>query len=143
MPRMMILTLLVEDLAAAVRFYEAIGCRRASERGDRIQMTWSDSISFALTTPIPYALSLPAQLVRTEKPGKVRMTLSLDRRDELDPIVAAAVGAGGRADIAMPLDVPYLYSRTIADPDGHMYELVWMEPDSAAEAVDKFFQEPG
>jgi predicted lactoylglutathione lyase len=50
MPKMIFVNLPVKDLAAATRFYEAIGCEKNAQfsNGDAAMMVWSDTIAFML-----------------------------------------------------------------------------------------------
>lgn len=53
-------------------------------------------------------------------------------------MAAAAAGAhGGTADVEPPQDLGFLFNRHLADPDGHVWEAVWMNmaaADASAEA---------
>ena len=39
---------------------------------------------------------------------------------------------GGCVDLNPPEDQGFMYQRTIADPDGHIWEPFWMDPAMAA-----------
>lgn len=45
----------------------------------------------------------------------------------MDAIVEAAATAGGKADPRAPTDMGWLYNRAFEDPDGHMFEAVWVD----------------
>ncbi len=38
---------------------------------------------------------------------------------------------GGKSDVRSPIDIGFLYNRAFEDPDGHVFELVWMNPEAA------------
>jgi predicted lactoylglutathione lyase len=40
----------------------------------------------------------------------------------------AADAHGGRADINPVQDLGFLYNRNLIDPDGHVWEAMWMDP---------------
>src|ERR671925_179278 len=55
---------------------------------------------------------------------------SVSSRDEVDAVSAAALAAGGsEADDAE--DYGFMYSRSFFDPDGHGWQVVWIDPTAA------------
>ena len=44
-----------------------------------------------------------------------------------EALVEAGAGAGGSADLNPPEDHGVMFQRTIADPDGHIWEPFWMD----------------
>jgi predicted lactoylglutathione lyase len=40
----------------------------------------------------------------------------------------AAAANGGRGDINPVQDLGFMYNRSLSDPDGHIWEAVWMNP---------------
>ena len=70
--------------------------------------------------------------------SEVLLCLSADSRESVDATVERAVTAGGTADPAPKQDYGVMYGRSVADPDGHIWEIMWMDPAAAergAEAV--------
>ena len=55
------------------------------------------------------------------------LSLSMSSRDAVDAMNSAAAAHGGQADVNPPEDHGYMYSRDLADPDGHMWGIFWME----------------
>ena len=56
------------------------------------------------------------------------IALSRDSREDVDSITTAAAAAGGKADIRERQDMGFMYSRAFEDPDGHVFEPMWMDP---------------
>ncbi len=54
-------------------------------------------------------------------------TISAGSRGEVDALVNKAVGAGG-AHAAPPQDHGFMYGWSFYDPDGHHWEVFWMDP---------------
>jgi predicted lactoylglutathione lyase len=52
-------------------------------------------------------------------------------RDEVDATVGTAAGAGGIADPSPRQDHGFMYGRSFEDPDGHHWEVMWMDLDAA------------
>lgn len=58
---------------------------------------------------------------------EVLVALMTDSREEVDRIVDKAIEAGG-IQYAEPADHGFMYQRVFADPDGHQWEVGWMDP---------------
>lgn len=134
MPRMIFLNLPVKDLAAAARFYEAIGCRRNEQFSDAntASMAWSDTITFHLLTHDQFATYATRPIADAHRSIGMLIALSCDSRADVDAVVEAAAAAGGKADIRAPQDLGFLYVRTFEDPDGHVYEPAYMDMTAVA-----------
>jgi len=129
MPKMIFVNLPVVDLAAATRFYEAIGCRKNDQFSDHqaSSMVWSDAITFHLLARNYFATFTPKPVADAHAVSEVLCALSLDHRQEVDTLADAGAAAGGKADIRERMDMGFMYNRAIEDPDGHVLELVWMD----------------
>lgn len=132
MPRMIFVNLPVEDIAAATRFYEAIGCEKNAQFSDEkaSSMVWSETITFQLLARDYFATFTPKQIADAQKTSEVLLCLTRDSRQEVDAMAEAAAAAGGRADIREPMDMGFMYNRTFEDPDGHVFEIVWMNMEA-------------
>jgi predicted lactoylglutathione lyase len=127
---MIFVNLPVRDLGASIRFYEAIGCDNNPQftNDQAAMMTWSDTISFMLLTRDYFATFTDKEIADSRSAAEVLLALSRDSRDDVDAIVEAAARAGGRADVREPQDTGFMYGRAFEDPDGHLFEPVWMDP---------------
>lgn len=132
MQKMIFINLPVKDLAAATRFYEAIGCRKNEQFSDEksASMVWSGTITFQLMTREYFATYATTPVADAHKTTGVLFALSCDSREDVDAIVKAAATAGGKMDIREPQDMGFMYLRTFQDPDGHVFEPAWMNPDA-------------
>jgi predicted lactoylglutathione lyase len=62
---------------------------------------------------------------------------SVDSRDEVDAVSAAALEAGAtEADDAE--DFGFMYSRSFFDLDGHAWQVMWMDPAAAQQGPEAF-----
>lgn len=116
----------VTDLAAATRFYEAIGCERNEQFSDHqaSSMVWSDTITFHLLSRDYFSTFTPKKIADAHATSEVLLALTRDSREQVDAIVESAAATGGKADIRAPMDMGWLYNRTFEDPDGHVFEAV-------------------
>jgi len=133
MPKMIFVNLPVADLAASIRFYEAIGCRKNDQFSDdrAASMVWSDTITFQLLTQAYFQTFAPRPLAQPREAIGMLIALSRDSRAEVDAITEAAAAAGGKADIRERQDLGFLYGRSFEDPDGHVFEPMWMDMAAA------------
>ena len=130
MPKMIFVNLPVKDLAASIRFYEAIGCSKNEQFSDEnaASMVWSDAITFQLLTRDYYATFSAKPIADAHATSAMLIALSRDSREEVDAIAEAAGAAGGKADMREPQDMGFLYQRVFEDPDGNTFEPTWLDP---------------
>lgn len=138
---MVFINLPVGDLAASRRFLEAIGATNEPKFSDdtAAMMRFSDAINVMLLTRDKFASFTPLPIADATESSQVLIALSADSRNAVDRIIDAAVGAGGTADPGPKQDYGVMYGRSVADPDGHIWELVWMDVEAAqagASAID-------
>ena len=129
MPKMIFVNLPVKDLAAAIRFYKAIGCEQNLQfsNDQAAMMVWSEAISFMLLTHDYFATFTSKRIADAHETSEVLLALSRDSREDVDTITQAAAATGGKADVRPPQDMGFMYSRAFQDPDGHVFEPVWMD----------------
>lgn len=123
-------------MAAATRFYEAIGCEKNEQFSDHqaSSMVWSDTITFQLLANDYFATFTPKKVADAHATSEVLLALIRGSREEVDAIVEAAAATGGKADIREPQDMGWLYNRAFEDPDGHVFEAI--AADMAAAPAD-------
>jgi uncharacterized protein len=136
MPRMIYVNLPVTDLAASTRFYEAIGCRKNQKFSDAkaSSMVWSDTITFQLLTRDYFSSFTSRAIPDAHRTCQVMIALTSGSRDEVNGLAEAASAAGGKPDVRKVMDLGWLYNRAFADPDGHVFEAVWMDASALAPA---------
>lgn len=69
------------------------------------------------------------QICDTATHTEALLALSCASRTEVDELVAAAVAAGGKHAME-PQDHGFMYGGSFYDPDGHHWEVLWMDPDA-------------
>lgn len=129
MSRMIFVNLPVSDLAAATRFYEAIGCTRNEQFSDEqaSSMVWSEAITFQLLTRDYFSTFIARPVADAHAACEVLLALSIDSREDVDRLVEAGIGAGGSTAVRETMDMGWMYNRAIQDPDGHVLEFAWMD----------------
>jgi uncharacterized protein len=136
MPRMIFVNLPVRDLPRATAFYEAVGAVRNPQFSDHTAscMVFSDTIYAMLMTHDKFRQFTPKQIADARTTSQVLLCLSADSRDAVDDMVGKAAGAGGAADPSPKDDYGFMYGRSFEDPDGHIWEVMWMDVEAAAKA---------
>ena len=76
----------------------------------------------------------PKKIADTKTTSEVLICLSADSRDAVDGYVTKAKGAGGSADPSPQQDYGFMYGRSFEDPDGHIWEVMWMDVEAAMKA---------
>ncbi|PZD95872.1 glyoxalase/bleomycin resistance/extradiol dioxygenase family protein [Paenibacillus sambharensis] len=61
------------------------------------------------------------------KASEVMLALAAKSREQVDEIAEKAVSHGGRA-LGEPVDHGFMYTRSFEDPDGHLWEIMYMDP---------------
>ena len=141
MSRMIFVNLPVADLGKSRRFLESIGATNEPKFTDETaaMMRFSDAINVMLLTREKFASFTPRPIADASTASEVLIALSADSREAVDATIAAAVTAGGTADPGPKQDYGVMYGRSVADPDGHIWEFVWMDQTAAeqgASAID-------
>jgi uncharacterized protein len=133
-PKMIFVNLPVTDLPRSMRFYEAVGFTNNPQftNEQAAAMAWSDTIVVMLLTHDFWKTFTDKEIVDAKRSAQVSLAISRDSREEVDEIVEAAASAGGRADPGPKQDLGFMYSRGFEDPDGHIWEPVWMNPAVAS-----------
>lgn len=141
MARMIFVNLPVSDLARSRRFLESIGAVNEPKFTDETaaMMRFTDAINIMLLTKEKFATFTPRQVADATTASEVLIALSAESREAVDATIDAAVAAGGSADPGPKQDYGIMYGRSVADPDGHIWEFVWMDETAAeqgAEAIE-------
>jgi predicted lactoylglutathione lyase len=129
MSKSLLVNLPVANLEASTRFYEAIGCVRNPQFSDdkASSMVWSDSITIQLLTRVYFSTFSPRPVADAHQTCQVLLALTRDSRADVDAMANAATANGGKADVRGVMDLGWLFNRSFADPDGHVFEAVWMD----------------
>src|SRR3712207_2660580 len=137
MPKLIFVNLPVSDLARATAFYEAVGARKEERFCDNTAscMVLSETIHAMLLTHDKFRQFTPKRISDATRTSEVLICVSADSRDEVDAIVAKAGAAGGRADPSPKQDHGFMYGRSFEDPDGHIWEVGWMDAAAVADAA--------
>jgi uncharacterized protein len=129
MPQMIFVNIPVTDVARSRKFYEALGYRINEQFSDATAacVVVSDTIFFMILSHAKFAEFATKPLADPAKSTAVMIALSQDSRAAVDAITEAALKAGG-AEPKPAQDMGFMYIRTFQDPDGNVFEPMWMDP---------------
>ncbi|TGQ45210.1 MULTISPECIES: VOC family protein [unclassified Mesorhizobium] len=130
MSRMIFVNLPVRDLAASTAFYVALGGTVNPQfSGEKsTSLMFSDAIGVMLLSHDHYREFTKRPIGDARRDSQAMIALTVDDRAAVDATLTSAVAAGGRADPNPAQDPGFMYNRHIEDPDGYVWEIVWMNP---------------
>jgi hypothetical protein len=135
---MIFVNLPVSDLKKSRAFVEALGAVNEPKFTDETAacMRLSDTIFVMLLTHDKFRQFTPRPIADAKAGSEVLLCLSADSRESVDSTVERAVMAGGSADPSPEQDSGVMYGRSVADPDGHLWEIMWMDAATAEQGKD-------
>ncbi|WP_326710924.1 VOC family protein [Streptomyces sp. NBC_01474] len=121
--------LAVNDLDASKKFFTELGYSINPQFSDETcaSVVVSEHIVVMLLTKKKYAAFTKKTIVDSTKNTEVLLCLSAESREKVDELVDKAIAAGG-TETGEKQDHGFMYGRAFDDPDGHTWEIMWMDP---------------
>lgn len=121
----------VKDLPKAKEFFGRLGYKFNPQFTDDTAacMVISEDIYAMLLTHAKFKEFTPKAICDSTKSSEVLIALTCDSRARVDELVGKAVAAGG-STYAESKDYGFMYQHGFQDPDGHIWELIWMDPSA-------------
>ncbi|MBC6457388.1 VOC family protein [Actinomadura sp. HBU206391] len=124
----------VKDLAVSKRFFSELGFALNEDFAD-------ENMECVVVTADIYVMLLVEPYFKTFTDKEIAdatttteaiMALGVDSRQRVDELADKALASGGRhADD--PRDLGFLYGRNFQDPDGHLWDVIYMDMSAAPE----------
>jgi len=132
--RMLFVNLPVKDLDRSVDFFTQLGFSFNPQFTDETatQMIISDDAFVMLLVENRFKDFTKKELVDATRHTEVIMALSAESRDAVDELADKALEAGG-SPANDPLEMGLMYGRSFQDIDGHIWEVIWMDPSEVNE----------
>jgi predicted lactoylglutathione lyase len=136
MPKLIFVNLPVSDLDRAVAFYQAIGAVKNEQFSDHTAacLVFSETIHAMLLTHDKFRQFTPKAIADAKHTSEVLICMSEESRAAVDATIAKAATAGGKLDPTPTQDYGFMYGRSFEDPDGHIWEVMWMDVEAAKAA---------
>jgi predicted lactoylglutathione lyase len=129
MSRKVFINLPVSDLPRSMKFFAALGFKHNPQFTDDTAacIVISEEIYAMVLTHAKFKQFTPREIADARTATEVLVCLSCDTRTEVDELVRKAVAAGGKVH-AEPKDYGVMYGHGFQDPDGHIWELMYVDP---------------
>lgn len=129
MGRSIFVNFAVEDLERSKKFFEALGFSFNPQFTDETAacMVIDEGIFAMLLTASKFKSFTPKQLCDSRTSTEVLLCLTCESREEVESLVERAIAAGGRR-YAEARDYGFMFQDGFEDIDGHIWELVYMDP---------------
>jgi uncharacterized protein len=133
MTRQIYVNLPVKNLERAKAFFGSLGFSFNPQftNDSGACMVIADNIYAMLLTESFFQTFTKKPVADASRSTEVLVCLSCESRAEVDELVRKALDAGGKAPNA-PQDHGFMYGHGFEDMDGHVWELVYMDPNAAA-----------
>lgn len=136
MPKMIFVNLPVTDVAKSTAFYQKLGAKRDDRFCNETtsMMAFSDTIYVMLLSHDRFRDFTSKPIVDAKRTAEVLLCLTEESRAAVDATTERAIAAGGKADPCPKQDYGFMYGRSFEDPDGHIFEVTWMDVEAAMSA---------
>jgi uncharacterized protein len=123
----------VKDLNKSMEFFTKLDFKFNPQFTDETAacMIVSEDIFVMLLTRDKFKAFTPKEICDATKNTEVLVCLSSESRDKVNDMVRKAV-AGGGATYNEPQDHGFIYGHGFQDLDGHIWELIYMEPNAVS-----------
>lgn len=125
----------VEDLEKSKAFFAKLGYRFNPQFTDETAacMVITDDIYAMLLTKAKFQEFTKKAIADATQTTEVLTCLSVDVKSKVDEMLDAALEAGA-TEARDPMDYGFMYGRSFNDLDGHIWEIIWMDPRALRQA---------
>jgi uncharacterized protein len=129
--RLLFVNLAVEDLDRSVEFFTKLGFTFDPQFTDETatcMLVGEEAFVMLLTKP-KFREFITTDLADPTTHTEALMAVSAASREEVDELADTALASGG-SHSSNPIEMDFMYARSFRDPDGHIWELTWMDPSA-------------
>ena len=121
----------VNDLKKSIAFFTKLGFEFNPQFTDETAtcMIVADDIFVMLLTEAKFKTFTPKAICDATKSTEVLVCLAIKSREKVNEMVRKAVAGGGTIH-AKPKDHGFMYQHGFQDLDGHIWEIIHMDPDA-------------
>ena len=121
--------LTVKDLEKSMAFFKAIGFTFNPQFTDKTAacMVMSEDIYAMLLTHEKIKQFTKKEIADAHKTTEVLTALAVESKAKVHELTDKAIAAGA-TEPRPPQDYGFMFGRSFEDPDGHIWELFWMDP---------------
>lgn len=128
-PHKIFVNLPVKDLERSKAFFTSLGFQFNPQFTDEKAgcLVIGDDVFFMLLTETYFKTFIQKEIADASRSTETILALTCDSKAKVDELVDKALAAGGRP-FNESKDLGFMYNRSFQDPDGHLWEFVWMDP---------------
>ena len=133
MSRQMFVNLPIKNMEKSQAFFKALGFSFNPQftNAQGACMVVSENHNYVMLLVEPFFQGFTKKpIADATKATEVLICLSCDSRAEVDEMVGKALAAGGTAPNP-PQDHGFMYGHGFTDLDGHVWEVMWMDPKAS------------
>lgn len=121
----------VKDLRKSMDFFKELGFTFDMKftNTDAACMIVGEGHYVMLLTEAYFKTFTGKEIPDTSKTAQVILALAVESRDEVKEVVGKAFAAGA-SEYAAPKDYGFMYQESFADPDGHLWEIFYMDVEA-------------
>jgi uncharacterized protein len=119
----------VKNLNKTVGFFTKVGYKFDPTFSDENSkcLIITESLSVMLLVEPLFKTYTSKEICDTGKSTEAILTLPADSRSQVDQLLRKIIDAGG-IETGKPQEMGWAYERSFQDPDGHLWEVIFMEP---------------
>jgi predicted lactoylglutathione lyase len=119
----------VKDLARSVAFFKGLGYSfnpQFTDENAACLVIGDDIFAMLLVEPF-FRRFTKKEIADATTTTEAIVALGVESRERVDELVDKALASGGQAANETD-DQGFMYGRSFQDPDGHIWEVLWMDP---------------
>ena len=126
----------VRNLDKSMAFFKAVGFSFNPQFTDKTGacMVMSEDIYAMLLTHDKVKEFSKKQIADAHKTTEVLTALAVENKTKVHELADKALKAGGK-EAYPPKDYGFMFARSFEDPDGHIWEIMWMDVEAAKTAM--------
>jgi predicted lactoylglutathione lyase len=128
--------LAVKDLNKSMDFFKSLGFSFNPQFTDETAacMVISEDIYTMLLTEEKFKEFTPKRIADSKNTTEVLTCISAESKDKVNELVDAALKAGA-TEARESMDYGFMYGRRFNDPDGHIWEVMWMDENAIEKEI--------
>lgn len=119
----------VKDLQKTMNFWKSLGYSFNKQFTDdkAACLVIAEDIYVMFLVEVFFKTFIKKEIADASKVTESIIALSSESREKVDELIEKAYKAGGISYIE-PQEMGFMYSRSFQDIDGHLWEILWMDP---------------
>lgn len=125
----------VKDLQKTIEFFKQLGFefnRQFTDENAACLVIGENIYAMLLVEPF-FRSFIKKEIADASSHAEAIIGISAESREQVDEVAGKALAAGA-TQYSEPMDHGFMYSRSFQDPDGHLWELIYMDASAIEQA---------